>query len=110
VSAAGSGRRALRIIEVQVPAWADGVTRVREPRVRDMDAFMRTEGSELYRTAVLLGAMVLDDEGSPVGTDAIYDSGIAAIRGLEEAAADLTREAAGPLVQTSGSDTVSAPP
>lgn len=71
----------LREIDVEAPSWQDGVTRIREPRVRDFIAARKIE-DEQERTVNLLGAMVLDKDGKPVGIEAILDASVAALEEL----------------------------
>jgi hypothetical protein len=66
------GRRALRTIEVECPALSDEPVRLREPRVRDFIEAQKAKTDE-DRTVALLGAMVLGEDGEPVGRDAILD-------------------------------------
>ena len=63
----------LRETTVVAPSWKEGTTRVREPRVRDFLAARKIEDEE-ERTITLLGSMVLDDDGQPVGKEAILDA------------------------------------
>lgn len=77
----------LREIDVEAPSWQEGVTRIREPRVRDFIAARKIE-DEQERTVNLLGSMVLDKNGKPVGVEAILEASVAA---LEELAAIVPR-------------------
>lgn len=57
------------------------MTVLREPRIRD---FLSVQGiaDDQERTIALLGSMVLDDEGNPVGKDAILDAPASALEEL----------------------------
>lgn len=100
-----SKRKGLRTITVVVPAWADGETTLREPRVRDY-INASTAANNYDKTVMLLGAMVLDEDGKPVGQEAILDAPMLAISGLAEYLPKLMgEEEAGPLLQKSPSGT-----
>lgn len=66
---------------------------------------MVSNASDLVRTAILLGAMVLDEEGKPVGMDAILDASPQALAQLEQASAPFTEIQRGPLENKNASDT-----
>lgn len=102
--AGANGRRALRTIEVECPAWADGITRIREPRVRDFVEAQKIANDE-ERTIALLGAMVLDANGDPVGRDAILDASVGAMVELAAHVGPLTGDPSVPLDRTSDSAT-----
>lgn len=98
-------RKGLRTIEVECPAWADGVTVLREPRVRDY--INASSAKDNYdKTVMLLGAMVLGEDGKPVGQEAILDAPMVAISQLAEHLPGMMGENdSGPLPQNSPSDT-----
>lgn len=92
----------LREVDIEAPSWQEGVTRVREPRVRDFIA-ARKIADEQERTVHLLGSMVLDKEGKPVGTEAILEASVAALEELALVVPKLLKreEEKKPLDQTS---------
>jgi hypothetical protein len=106
VSTKPKNRRALREILVKVPAWAEGETRLREPSVRVYLAASKIE-DEQERTVILLGDMVLDDEGNPVGRDAILDAPVVALAQLSGHIPGLLGVEASPLDPPKGSATAS---
>jgi hypothetical protein len=94
----------LREIDVEAPSWQEGVTRIREPRVRDFIAARKID-DEQERTVNLLGAMVLDKDGKPVGVEAILEASVAALEELATVVPRLLKRevtADPPLDQTSG--------
>jgi hypothetical protein len=103
--AGANGRRALRTITVDCPALSDEPIRLREPRVRDfLEANKATTNEE--RTISLLGAMVLDEKGNPVGRDAVLDFPLNALGELAGKIGPLIGEdEAAPLAPMNGSAT-----
>jgi hypothetical protein len=101
----GGGRRPLRTISVACPALSDAPVVMREPRVRDFLAAQKAASDE-DRAVILLGAMVLGDDGNPVGQDAVLDFPAAALSTLTDHIGPLIGEGSpDPLVPTSGSGT-----
>lgn len=99
-------RSTLRVIEIDAPAWAEGKTKMREPRIRDYNAAAAASNDQ-EKTVKLLGCMVLDDDGKPVGEEAILDAGLSALAQLAKHVPGLLGdEQSGPLDQGSGSSTV----
>lgn len=94
----------LREIEVEAPSWQEGLTRIREPRVRDFIAARKIQ-DEQERTVNLLGAMVLGKDGKPVGVDALLEASVAALEELAVVVPKLMKrevEEGSPLESTSG--------
>jgi hypothetical protein len=99
-------RRALRVITVECPALSEDPVQLREPRVRDfIEANKATSNEE--RTIILLGAMVLDPSGNPVGREAVLDFPLNALGELAGKIGPLIgeEEAEAPLALKSGSAT-----
>jgi hypothetical protein len=95
----------LREVEVSAPSWQEGMTRVREPRVKDFLA-ARAVTDEQERTVLMLGSMVLDKDGKPVGKDAILEGSVAALEELSAVIPQLLSrkkegDAGAPLTQPS---------
>lgn len=96
-----------RSIEKLVPAWnPDGLTTIREP---DIKTFIKAnrEPDSYERSVILLGGMVLDDAGKPVGVEAIEAAPAAAFVQLGAFIPELLDEGKvdDPLDQKSNSDT-----
>ena len=103
---APEGRRALRTVSVECPAWSDEPFEMREPRVQDYLASLKVE-SDQEKAVHLLGCMVLGKDGKPVGKQAILDGPLAALGQLSRMIPALTGEAEpdAPLEQAIASDT-----
>jgi hypothetical protein len=105
MTGANGGRRALRTIEVDCPALSDTPVRLREPRVRDLLASQKAASDE-ERAVILLGAMLLDEDGKPLGYEAVLDLPGAALLSLSDHIPGLIGEGnAAPLAPTSDSGT-----
>jgi hypothetical protein len=97
----------LREIEVSAPAWSDKPVRMREPTIKAWREASRA-GDDQDRTIALLGFVVLDENGKPVGVAAIEAAPLAAFGQLAKHLPVLIGEAEeepGPLTPTSGSST-----
>jgi hypothetical protein len=106
--AGAHGRRALRTITVDCPALSEEPVKLREPRVRDFLLANKADSNE-ERTIILLGSMVLDEDGNPVGRDAVLDFPLNALGELAGKIGPLIGEGDDtPLAPTSGSATGSA--
>ena len=81
MDARGSTRTAPRIFEVECPAWAAGVTRIREPTIADWLASRKIE-DDAERSLLFLSRMVLDEAGEPVGAEAVHAAPLAAMQEL----------------------------
>lgn len=73
-----SPRKGLREITVHCPAWSDDPIIMREPSVRVWrDAQKETLDQD--RTIAILAAIVLGQDGKPVGVEPILDAPLAAL-------------------------------
>lgn len=104
-------RRALRELQISAPSWSDEPVSLREPTVQVWRTLAGTTDDQ-ERTIKLLGLMVLDDDGNPVGVDAILQAPLAALAELSAHVPELLGQGprADPLTETSDSPTGSPSP
>jgi hypothetical protein len=107
------GRRILRTVKVEVPAYDDagaeaGTTGIwlREPRVKDWLAAEQAK-DDRERSFLLLAGMVLDDNGNPIGAEGVDDLPLSVMERLIDAVSKMLgfKEGSGPLVPVSDSGT-----
>lgn len=90
--AAAKGGRALRTETVTAPAWSDEPFQMREPRVADYLATVNMANDQ-EKAIAMLAAMVLGEDGKPVGKEAILNAPLAALGQLSRLIPRMTGEA-----------------
>lgn len=96
-----------RSVEKMIPSWnPDGLTTIREPDIKTFVQANRVQDS-YDRSVILLGGMVLGDDGKPVGKEAIEAAPAAAFIQLGAIIPELLDEGDidAPLEPTSNSGT-----
>lgn len=71
-------RKGRRTLEVRATSWSDEPVVMREPSIAAYMAVRDIEDDQM-RAIKLLAEAVLDEEGNPVGEQAILDAGVSAL-------------------------------